>query len=563
VIGAMESMKKNVADGARELVQIPQQSGARGVAGRPPNPVIARIPVDGVTDAELNLDVVLRPDDVVQLAEVRLLDDAGAPVETRTQVTGLPVRFTLQPRTYLVHAVAPEYDLAVHRPPVDLYGDCEIALDLTPKETAAPAADAPAGSGTLVAVSPDPRLPIEVADAAGRIVASACGRVETDQAPGAYRVRIRGSGGRAIERAVELMPGEREELELQVPAPEPAVTRIVERSGIDLQPDRTLSVSEVVAPVGAAGLSTVLGLAGLAALLHDGGEGSKLHTLGSRAIRAVLDAGASAGVHVLLGAGDEEGPARLARVRLTCWPIGLPVPDASVAPTPLDADASLGEYAFPAQPGTHWLAIEGAGAKPLALPLSVIDDRVTLIVLTLAADGVPGIFEFIPPRVPTAEVDLPFMRQVELVERFAKTPYLHAVEPLAREMIATRPTPPVAATLGAYLLLRLGHAVDLDDVTQRLTADFAQLSDGHVLRAEHLASVGRAAEAEDSIARALEVGAPIFGEGITRLLDGVAQFRNDHEHALLVSAIYGGYAHGSLFAAWHPSQIAPGQLLIP
>jgi uncharacterized caspase-like protein len=565
VIVAMEAKKKNVAEGPKELVQIPQQAGARGVAGRSPNPVVARVPIDRVPDPQLNLDVLLQPDDVVHVAEVRLLDDAGALVETRAQVSGLPVRFTLMPRTYLVHASAPEHDLAVHRPPVDLYGDCEIELGLTPTAaTAVPPTAPAAATGEIVAFSPDPRLPIEVANAAGQVVASACGRLETELSPGAYRIRVRGGDGRAVETAVELLPGEREEVELAVPDPDPTVTRIVERSDIDLYANRTLSVSEVVAPVGSASLSTVLGLAGLAALLHEHGEGVKLRTLGARAIRSVLDAGATAGIHVLVGVTDvaeDEAAARLADVRLTCWPFDRPVPAESVAPVPLDADRGLGEYAVAAAPGNHWLAIEGA-VKPLALPLAVFADRVTLVVVTLQAEGVPAIFEFIPPRMPTAKVDLPFMRQVELVEQLAKTPYLHAAEPLARELIATRPTPPVAATLGAYLLLRLGHAADLDEVTQRLTTDYAQLSDGHVLRAEHLATVGRPADAEACILRALTVGAPVFGEGITRLLDGVAQFRQAHERARLISAMHNRYAHGSLFTAWHPPEIARGQLLV-
>jgi uncharacterized caspase-like protein len=567
VTKAMEDLKKDVAEGPRPLVQIPQQGGARGVAGRSPNPEMARIPVASLSDEQVNLDVQLQPDDVVSVAEVRLLDDAGAPVETRTQVTGLPVRFTLSPRTYLVHAVAPAHDLAVHRPPVDLYADCEIALALTPTAEAAVPATAPrAAKGELVAVSPDPRLPIEVTNAAGEVVAAACGRVTTEQAHGAYRIRVRGGDGRAIERAVELIPGEHEVVDLQAPDPEPAVARITEHSALELRPDGTLLASEVVAPVGSASLSTVLGMAGIAALLDETGRGMKLRTLGSRAIRSVLDAGAAAGIHVLMGVADtsgDEAAARLADVRLTCWPFDQPVPDACVTPSPLAADDGLCEYALAAQPGNHWLLIEAAAAKPVALPLAAFESRVTLVVVILTPEGVPGIFEFIPPRAPTAEVDLPFMRQVELVEQLAGTPYLHQAEPLARDLIATRPTPPVAATLGAYLLLRLGHAADLDDVTQRLTVDYEELSDGHVLRAEHLASVGRVADAEACIERALEVGAPIFGEGITRMLDGVAQFRNTHRRARLISAIHDRYLHGSLFSAWHPPKINRGDLLVP
>ena len=71
-------------------------------------------------------------------------------------------------------------------------------------------------------------------------------------------------------------------------------------------------------------------------------------------------------------------------------------------------------------------------------------------------------------------------------------------------IIVADPYPRLSPRPGAYLLLRLGHKADLDEVTQRLTADYEKLSDGHVLRAEYLASVGRAADAEAGIGRALD-----------------------------------------------------------
>ena len=46
VIDVMEELKKNVAEGPQQLVQIPQQAGARGVGGRSPNPAVVRLPAD-------------------------------------------------------------------------------------------------------------------------------------------------------------------------------------------------------------------------------------------------------------------------------------------------------------------------------------------------------------------------------------------------------------------------------------------------------------------------------------------------------------------------------------
>ena len=323
VVDAMEELKKNVAEGAKELIQIPQQAGARGVAGRPPNPAIARIPVDRVPDPELELDVVLRPEEVVGMAEVRLLDDAGAPVETRTQVPGLPVRFTLPPRTYLVHALAPQYDTLYYRLPVDLYGNREIALDLKPTagtapapEAAAPArhAGAPAATGQSSRSRRTPgcrsgsrtlRDKCLVGMRARRDRTGSGGlpgarprrrRPAAHARSGAHRGRGRGA------RAADAHPGA-------------GCTGSWSARGLELGANRTLSVSEFVAPVGGAGLSTVLGLAGLAALLRMADEGHKLRSLGSRAILAVLDQGASSGIHVLVGVdgvADSETAGRLA-----------------------------------------------------------------------------------------------------------------------------------------------------------------------------------------------------------------------------------------------------------
>jgi uncharacterized caspase-like protein len=573
VIARMEARRQQVGQARdQELLQIPQQAGVRGVAGRSPNPVVATIPPKRVPDPNLSLDVRLAPDDVVAVAEVSVLDDAGIAVEEQTQLTALPVRFTLPPRTYLVHAVAPDYKKAACRPPVELYEDCAVslALERAPAAAAAPAAEPPAGAlgglgglGGLVATCTDPNLPIELHDAAGAVIATAAGRLETAQPPGAYRLVVRPPEGPALEQSVEVTAGTTREATLPVPEAEPVVADLAARTALAVHEGGALEVSEAVGPIGAASVSTVLSLAGIAALAGDDESGHRLRDLGAHAIREVLAGGATAALYALVGiAGDGAASVHLDDVRLSCWPFGARIPAETSTPRRLGAHPDLGECAIAAAPGEQWLALQRPGAQSEVMPVLVLDQRVTLVVVRLGADGGSQVFEFIPPCSVSADTDLPFARQVELLQRLAVTPWLYTAEPLARELVQG-PTTPIASTLAAYTLLRLGHAGDLDDVSRRLTVDYPSLSDGHVIRVEVEAAAGRLDAAAAAIEAALDAGVPIFGEGLTRLLDGVAQFHNTHDRARVVSHVHERYVQGSLFSVWQPEELVPGRVLVP
>ena len=121
----VEERRLTVAQGvAQDVFQIPQDTGAHGVAGRERNPVLAEFPSNAFPDEQLR--ILLSPDEVVSVAEVTVLDEAAEAVQTKSQLAGLPVEFTLPPRTYALHATAPEYDKAVARPPIELYSTREI-----------------------------------------------------------------------------------------------------------------------------------------------------------------------------------------------------------------------------------------------------------------------------------------------------------------------------------------------------------------------------------------------------------------------------------------------------
>jgi len=69
-----------------------------------------------------------------------------------------------------------------------------------------------------------------------------------------------------------------------------------------------------------------------------------------------------------------------------------------------------------------------------------------------------------------------------------------------------------AATLGAYVLLRLGLARELDDATRRLVDEFGK-SDVYVLRGEAVAATKGLDAARDHLVIAAEVGAPSSAKG--------------------------------------------------
>jgi hypothetical protein len=79
---------------------------------------------------------------------------------------------------------------------------------------------------------------------------------------------------------------------------------------------------------------------------------------------------------------------------------------------------------------------------------------------------------------------------------------------------------PIAATVGAYALLRFGDLENLvDDWTRNLLELFEWLPDGAAIRGEHLARLGRHEEAFEAFLHLLERGLPLFGEGLSFALE--------------------------------------------
>lgn len=577
VKGELEARRLAVPAGvAQDVFQIPQDAGAHGVGGRERNPVLASFPDDAFPKEKL--EILLQPDDAVKVAEVIVLDEAAVPVETKTQLTGMPVEFTLPPRTYALHATAPKYDRAVARPPIELYGTTKVPLDLTP--TAAEGAPA-GGNGAatrdlggengnekadLVVQASDPLAPVEVADATGRVLQVANGAVSLPGlAPGFYRARLITPGDQVVEEVIEHVSGKARTVELEAPAPSPVVEELVKTIDAPaVGAANTFAVSEATGPVASPQLSTILTLAGDVAVQDDPGYGEKLRKLGLGAFKDVL--GDETGVYVVLGTeapDSEASQTYLDGAKLRLWQIGDPVPRDFLTLRKLESFPGIGEFAQPASPGAYWLSLEPEGEDAIVFALATLPLRVTM--LTVAPrEGQMQIFQYLRSRTADASSDPDALRRLELLERIMLDGRLDSGVDLARDVLNREIDDPLAGALACYLLLRVGRVDELEEALERLTSAYGELSDLHVIRGEYEAAAKKPEAAKAAFAKAIEVGVPIFGEGLTRLLGGLRAYEIEHPTGRrLVEYIFAHHMSGSMWSACRPEKVVPGELLVP
>jgi hypothetical protein len=549
---------------AKEVFQIPQDGGARGVAGRDDNPVLAEFP-SGTFPAE-TLKVELTPSAVVPVAEVTVLDEAAVPVESKTQLTGLPVEFSLPPKTYSLHATAPEYDRAVARPPVDLYAPREIPLEL-PK---APARAAPSngdavlrgvggnGAGELHVHCSDPLAPVEIADEPGQVLAVANGDVTLELPAGLYRARLRMPGAAVVEELVELTPGAHPTVELKPPtAPESRVVRdVLDTIGGEVE------VSEVAGPIAARHLSTILTLAGGVAV-HDRDYERHLHGLGLKAFKQAIPRNARSGLYLLFGV-DADDP-KLAQqllggLKLRTWALDGRVPREPQRPLRVGKIAGIAEFAAPTAVGAHWLSIEPMKGPPSVFALAQLPGRFTMVTIVFES-GQARAFQYSPSLRPDDSTHPRTLRRLELMQRVLLSGSLEGANEAALELLRAKHVDPLAGCLGAYLFLRQGRGSDLQKAVRNLLRLYPELSDTHVLAGEFAAARRKHADAKKAFAKAIEMGVPLFGEGLTRLLEGMRRYELVHPRAKIVDKVFKRHLSGSMWSVWRPEALQPGRKL--
>jgi hypothetical protein len=560
------------------VFQVPQESPKRGVAGRDPDPVLSRFPPRAFPPERLTID--LKPEDVYSVAEIIISHAWGEPLTIKDNIPHLPVEFELEPNVYLVRGTAPNYGVAYYGDPLELYTSRAIEVDFVPLApgdhtvehagivddsgaTAADSDDVPRG-GSLVATSSDSLATLELTDAAGRTLHTGTGTAELDDVPaGVYRVKLRTPENEVVEQLVELAPGDRQEISVAAPeAPDTgAVTSFVTAAGGRVLADNTAELHEGGGPVAAPRLSTVLGVAGAAAI----GDDASARSLGMRAVPNGFAAQSDGGVSLVLGVDwTDADRARdyLSAVGIRVWRLGEPVPETCQHARPIEKMGFAAEYAQALAPGMYWLALEPPDpAARMVITIAVFPARVTLATVQLGGPQ-PHIFEYAPSAGFDRSSEPEAVRRLEVMERLLVGGQLGAAFETARNILESPGiVDPLGTSLAAYIALRAGRVADAEPAIERLVDEYGHLSDVHLLRGESDAAAGRPG-AVDAFARAVAEGAPVFAEGLTRLLEGLRAYGIEHPHSGLVRHIFERHLTGSMWSAWRPDTLRAGHLLI-
>jgi hypothetical protein len=550
-------------------IQIPQDAGSRGVAGRERDALLVSFARGSFPPQALTLE--LKGEPAVEQAEVSVLDAIGEPVVSALEVPGTSVTFQLPPKTYAARVIAPDKREGRVKAPIELYaelteeiqlqagaeGPGQVSEEIGPEELATAGQEAP--PGTIAIRSRDPLGTAEIRDEAGQVVRNEAGEVvgvttgdqECELPPGFYRVRHVGPEEPAAEQFVVLSAGEREEVELVAPAPAPPafVGRLAQAFGGGVEDGYVIPVAGAE-PIAWPQPSTIV-LAALGAELR--GKGARTMGVGA------LERGASGvALYAVAGDGNADG---LTGMRTRAWPAGDPVPAEATVLRPSETGvAAAVTVAGEAVP--HWLSIERDGTAPVVAALPVLPGRLATVVVQVEPEGVRT-YQVHPVVGPHKSSDPDQLRRVEHLQRLLLSGRLDGAPSLARDLAAGASEDPFAGCLAGYVLLRLGLHDELGELASAISEAAPKLSDAYILRGEYEAAAGNADAAAQAFADAVNAGIPAFGEGLTRLVEGLRATAFSHPRGLLVRHIFQRHARGSMWAAFTPRRgLQPGQLVI-
>ena len=544
-------------------IQIPQDAGSRGAGGRERDAVLASFSRGGFRTVELTLE--LKADPAFEEAEVSVVDAIGEPVVSALRVPGTSVKFTLPQKTYAARATTPDKRVGRLTAPIELYEALTRELELRPDQPPAsgqvseglgPEEIAAAGRedppGQIEIRSLDPLGIAEVRDEAGRVVAVMRGGDRRESKPGFYRVRQIGPEQMGEEQFVVLSAGESEAVQLAQPRPAAFVRELAGRLNGGSGDDHVITLPGAE-PVAWAQPSTIVAAA-VGAALHDD---SSLGALGLESPRARLGEQVT-GVALYAVGGD--GVAAFPKALSTrVWPAGDGVPSGT---TPLRPSAAgVAAVVTSAEPGQHWLSLEHDGvATVVALP--VLQGRLATIVAQLEPERT-RLFQFHPIAGPAPSAAPGRLRRLEHLQRMLLGGRLDGAQTLAEELAATATDDPFAGCLGGYVLLRLGLHKQLEDIASAIISVAPKLSDAYILRGEREAARGKSEAANQAFADAVNVGVPAFGEGLTRLIEGLRLSAFSHPRGALVRYIFQRHERGSMWAAFTPpGKLEAGRLVI-
>jgi hypothetical protein len=194
----------------------------------------------------------------------------------------------------------------------------------------------------------------------------------------------------------------------------------------------------------------------------------------------------------------------------------------------------------------------------MVFALTVLNRRMATVVVQITA-GI-RLFQHQPALAGGDAASPDTLRHAEYLERLLLAGRLDGARELALELAQV--DDPFIGCLSGYVLLRLGLFKELGDLTERTIAAAPQLADAYVLRGEHAAATGSTA-GKQAFAEAIGTGVPLFGEGLTRLLEGLRTHGIDHPRTAIVGYVFQNHMRGSMWSSFTPGRpLTPGRLVI-
>jgi hypothetical protein len=426
----------------------------------------------------------------------------------------------------------------------------EPVADAGAQEAAPSSSVAPEVASRIPLDAPDPVSIVEVKDETGRVVQVGRGGPELELPAGFYELRHVGPEKAATQASVALAREETEQ-RVQLTGSEPAaVTReLAETMGGTVGPAQTIDLPRCE-PAAWARTSTLVAMA-LGKALH-GERGAAALEFAPLAGLAAGDVHSGVAVYVVSDVDELD----LAALQVRVWKARHPVPE---TPERLrQVGSRLAELVLAREPGAYWLSIDRPDeGSPMVFALTVLRGRLSTIVLQIT--GAIRLFQYQPATTGGAAATPDAMRRVEYLQRLLVAGRLDGARELALELAPL--DDPFVGCLCGYVLLRLGLMEELNEVSERVIEAAPQLSDAFVLRGEYAAATGGPA-ARQAFAEAIGTGVPLFGEGLTRLLEGLRAHDLQHPRSAIVRYVFQNHMRGSMWSVFTPRRFEPGTLVI-
>ena len=178
------------------------------------------------------------------------------------------------------------------------------------------------------------------------------------------------------------------------------------------------------------------------------------------------------------------------------------------------------------QPGRYVLTLDAPIERVrVRLPGSTTE----IVVRSIASDARPTVSVRVKTDSAEADALSGYLHRGDLYSASSMSDWAERAE----DMLAQKMANPFAATVGAYLLLRLRRTDLLHDWTKNLANWFDEFSDPLIIRAWHLVLTrGDEAAIRDLFNRALHRSLPVFSEGLRLLGEGVRLLGKDSDAAV-------------------------------